>query len=136
MKHRHDLACMVAEQVADELADVVVDRAAFFHRRDDAGEVVVGQHQSAAPLLTSVPVMPIATPIRILAGASLTPSPSSPRFPVRLERSTTRSLCPATRGRRLTRRGPYRAGLVVHRIQVGPAQGVLPLAQDAQLAGD
>src|SRR5690606_21445834 len=35
---------VAAQQVADELADVVVDAAAFLHRGDDGGVVVVGQH--------------------------------------------------------------------------------------------
>ena len=41
-----DLARVARHRVAHKLADVVVDAAAFAHRRDDGGEVVVQQHQA------------------------------------------------------------------------------------------
>ena len=40
---RHCFAGEVREDVRDELADIVVHRAPFFHRRDDACEIIVGK---------------------------------------------------------------------------------------------
>jgi hypothetical protein len=80
-KQRHDdghrLARIGRQGPADDLLDVVVDRAPLAHRRRDRGEVVVGQHHSAASLAASLPFCPIAIPAsaRFSAGASFTPSP-------------------------------------------------------------
>ena len=97
-EERHQLGHVASEDVGDELADVGVDRAPLAHRGDDRGEVVVGQdHIAAASLATSVPALPIATPMSaaLSAGASLTPSPvtatTSPAAPGAPTRS--RSLC-------------------------------------------
>ena len=43
-EHRQHLADVRRQQVAQELADVREDRPPFLDRRDDRGEVVVGQH--------------------------------------------------------------------------------------------
>ena len=89
-KHRPDLAGVAGQHVADELADVVVDAPAFAHRGDDGGEIVVQQHHGAtASRATSVPTLPMATPMsaRFSAGASLTPSPVIATIsPLRLQR--------------------------------------------------
>ena len=42
--HGQDLAAVGRQGPGDHLADVVVDRASFVHRRDDRGEVVVQKH--------------------------------------------------------------------------------------------
>ena len=43
-EHRHHFTDVRGQQVAQELADVGEDRAAFFDGGDDRGEVVVGEH--------------------------------------------------------------------------------------------
>ena len=51
------------QDVGQELADVVEDRPPFLDRGDDAREVVIEEHHSAASRATSVPVMPMAMPM-------------------------------------------------------------------------
>src|SRR5690606_30259103 len=43
-QHHEDFADVTAEQIADEFTDIVVNRAAFLNSRDNAGEVVIGEH--------------------------------------------------------------------------------------------
>jgi hypothetical protein len=42
-EHQQHFAGVAREEVVDELLDVVVDAAAFLHRGDDGGEVIVGE---------------------------------------------------------------------------------------------
>ncbi len=76
-EERRYLGRGVGEDVEDELADVVVDAPPAFDRRDDRGEVVVGEDHGRRLAGDIGARCPIATPMsaRRRAGASLTPSP-------------------------------------------------------------
>ena len=92
---------------------------------------------SAASLVTSVPVMPIATPMsaRVSAGASFTPSPvMATMFPCCLRMLTRRTLSSgATRATTPMSSTSARSCVVGHRGELGA--GERP-AFDAELPGD
>ena len=134
-QQHQDLGDVAAEQVEDELADVVEDDAAFFDGGREGLEAVVGRTIAAACLATSVPRMPIATPMSacLSAGASLTPSPImatiSPRGLQRRGRSTQLVLGgdaaeggdirPAGRAR--SRRRAFQLASVERRVRSAPS---------------
>ena len=72
------LGHVAAEEIEDELPDVVEDDTALFDGRSDRLEPIVTRTMAAACFATSVPRTPIATPTSafLSAGASFTPSPS------------------------------------------------------------
>ena len=95
---------------------------------------------SAAPFATSVPVMPIATPMSaaLRAGASFTPSPVMAAIsPLAFSARTMRSLCSgATRAYTETSRTACSQDRVVHPLKLGAGEGPLAGGGDAELARD
>ena len=95
---------------------------------------------SAASLATSVPVMPMATPMSacLSAGASLTPSPvMATTWPLDCSASTRRSFCSGvTRAKTLVRSASSMNSSSCTRGHLGAGDGAVAGADDADLAGD
>ena len=134
-------ARVVAVRVDREQEHVLVGAAAAPRPPSTAVTIVAKlssvRIMTAASLETSVPVMPMATPMsaRFSAGASLTPSPViATTLPLRLSRSTRRTLSSgATRATTPISSSCATSSLVAHRGELGAGERA---ALDAELARD